>query len=149
MSYQALLFYSDEKTARVLMQVLDELDFSVEPDSEPFAAVKTLMLQRFDIIIVDCDDDQNASLLFKSARNSETNNDAVAIAITKGQAGIAQAFRLGASLILTKPLNVEQVKSTLRTARAALRKTETQKSGPSITGRHSLKAAAGAADHTG
>ena len=47
MSYQALLFYSDEKTARVLMQVLDELDFSVEPDSEPFAAVKTLMLQRF------------------------------------------------------------------------------------------------------
>lgn len=149
MSYQALLFYSDEKTARVLMQVLDELDFSVEPDSEPFAAVKTLMLQRFDIIIVDCEDEQNASLLFKSARNSETNNDAVAIAITTGQAGIAHAFRLGASLILTKPINVEQVKSTLRTARAALRKAENHKAAAPATARLALKAAAGSADHAG
>lgn len=142
MSYQALLFYSDEKTARVLMQVLDELDFSVEPDSEPFAAVKTLMLQRFDLIIVDCDDEQNASLLFKSARNSETNRDAVAVAITTGQAAIAHAFRIGASLILTKPVNVEQMKSTLRTARAALRKAEAQKAAAHPPSRPSLAQAA-------
>ena len=39
MSYQALLFCPDEKTARVVTQVLSELDFAVEPCNEPFAAV--------------------------------------------------------------------------------------------------------------
>jgi TonB family protein len=127
MSYQALLFYRDEKTARVLMQVLDELDFSVSPESEPFAAVKTLLAQRFDLLLVDCEDEQNAALLFKSARNSDFNNNAVAVAVTTGQAGIAHAFRAGAGLVLTKPISVEQAKSTLRLARGALRKAEAQK----------------------
>jgi len=31
MSYQALLFCPDEKTARVVSQVLTELEFTVEP----------------------------------------------------------------------------------------------------------------------
>ena len=48
MSYQALLFCPDEKTARVVSQVLSELEFAVEPCHEPFAAVKKLMVQHFD-----------------------------------------------------------------------------------------------------
>jgi len=40
MSYQALLFCPDEKTARVVSLVLSELEFTVEPCHEPFAAVK-------------------------------------------------------------------------------------------------------------
>ena len=45
MSYQALLFCPDEKTARIVTQVLGELEFRVEPCSEPFAAVKKLTEQ--------------------------------------------------------------------------------------------------------
>lgn len=142
MSYQALFFYRDEKTARLLMQVLDELDFSVEPEAEPFAAVRTLMLQRFDIIVVDCEDEQNATLLFKSARNSETNRDALVAAITMSQSSIANAFRMGASLILTRPLNLEQAKGTLRMARSELRKAEAQKATPPVRA-HAHAAAAG------
>ena len=40
MGYQALLFCPDEKAARGVTQVLSELDFTVEPCNEPFAAVK-------------------------------------------------------------------------------------------------------------
>jgi len=43
MGYQALLFCPDEKTARTVTQVLSDLDFTVEPCTEPFAAVKKLM----------------------------------------------------------------------------------------------------------
>ena len=43
MGYQALLFCPDEKLARVVSQVFSELDFTVEPVHEPFAAVKKLM----------------------------------------------------------------------------------------------------------
>ena len=122
MTFQALLFCPDEKTARVTTQVLTELEFSVDACTEPFAAVKKLMGQHFDAIVVDCDNEQNASLLFKSARNSSSNQASLAVAVVEGQAGVANAFRIGANLVLTKPINVEQAKSTLRVARGLLRK---------------------------
>jgi periplasmic protein TonB len=122
MGYQALLFCSDEKLARVVSHVFSELDFSVEPVNEPFAAVKKLMTQRYDAIVVDCENEQNASLLFKSARNSSSNQSSLAIALVEGQAGVAKSYRIGANLVLTKPINVEQAKGTLRVARGLLRK---------------------------
>ncbi|HXM13309.1 MAG TPA: TonB family protein [Terriglobales bacterium] len=122
MGYQALLFCPEEKLARVVSQVFSELDFTVEPVHEPFAAVKKLMTQRYDAIVVDCENEQNASLLFKSARNSSSNQSSLAIALVEGQAGVAKAYRIGANLVLTKPINVEQAKGTLRVARGLLRK---------------------------
>src|ERR1700677_1825168 len=124
MGYQALLFCPDEKTARTVTQVLSELDFEVVPCTEPFAAVKQMMAAHFDAIVVDCDNEQNATLLFKSARNAPNNQSALAVAVVEGQAGVAKAFRIGASLVLTKPINVEQAKGTLRVARGLLRKNE-------------------------
>jgi len=124
MSYKALLFCPDEKTARVVTQVLSDLEFRVEPCNEPFTAVKKLMAEHFDAIVVDCDNEQNAALLFKSAHNSGSNEAALAVAVVEGQSGVAKAFRIGANLVLTKPINVEQSKGTLRVARGLLRKNE-------------------------
>jgi len=127
MGYQALLFCPDEKTARTVAQVLSELEFTVLSCTEPFAAVKKLMGEHFDAIVVDCDNEQNATLLFKSARNTTHNQSALAVAVVEGQAGVAKAFRIGANLVLTKPINVEQAKGTLRVARGLLRKNEAAK----------------------
>jgi len=128
MSFQALLFCPDEKTARVVTQVLTELDFKVEAAAEPFDAVKRLMAHHFDAIVVDCDNEQNATLLFKSARNSSLNQSALSVAVVEGQTGVAKAFRIGANLVLTKPINVEQSKGTIRVARGLLRKSESARS---------------------
>ncbi len=133
MGYQALLFCPDEKTARTVTQVLSELDFNVETCTEPFAAVKKLMSQHFDAVVVDCDNEQNATLLFKSARNSTSNQASLAVAVVEGQAGVAKAFRIGANLVLTKPINIEQAKGTLRVARGLLRKSEPAKPGVPAT----------------
>ena len=85
MGYQALLFCPDEKTARAVTQVLSELDFTVTPSTEPFGAVKKLMGEHFDAVVVDCDNEQNATLLFKSARKRRSNNQsALAVAVVKG-----------------------------------------------------------------
>jgi TonB family protein len=132
MAFQALLFCPDDKTARTVTQVLSELEFNVESCTEPFAAVKKLMSGHFDALVVDCDNEQNATLLFKSARNSTSNQTSLAVAIVEGQAGVAKAFRIGANLVLTKPINVEQSKGTLRVARGLLRKGEPGK--PSASG---------------
>jgi protein TonB len=127
MGYQALLFCPDDKTARTVTQVLSELEFTVEACIEPFAAVKKLMGQHFDAVVVDCDNEQNATLLFKSARNSTSNQTSLAVAVVEGQAGVAKAFRIGANLVLTKPINIEQAKGTLRVARGLLRKSDPTK----------------------
>jgi len=122
MGYQALLSSPDEKLARVVTQVFAELDFAIEPAPEPFDAVKRLMAQHYDAVVVDCENEQNASLLFKSARNSSFNQGSLTIALVEGQAGVAKAYRIGANLVLTKPINIEQAKGTLRVARGLLRK---------------------------
>lgn len=127
MGYRALLFCPDEKTAQTVTLVLNDLEFTVEACSEPFAAVKKLMGEHFDGVVVDCDSEQNALLLFKSARQSASNQSALAVAIVEGQAGVAKAFRIGANLVLTKPINVEQAKGTLRVARGLLRKGDSAK----------------------
>src|SRR5437879_8440243 len=134
MGYQALLFCPDEKIARVVTHVLSELEFSIETATEPFGAVKKLMAQHFDAIVVDCENEQNATLVFKSARNSSSNQSSLAVAVVEGQAGVAKAFRIGANLVLTKPINVEQAKGTLRVARGLWRKgSESAKSSPAAT----------------
>lgn len=132
MGYQALLFCPDEKTARTVTQVLTELEFTVEPCTEAFAAVKKLMGGHFDAVVVDCDNEQNAALLFKSAKNSTASQASLAVAVVEGQTGVAKAFRIGANLVLTKPINVEQAKGTLRVARGLLRKGDPGKSAPAI-----------------
>jgi len=132
MGYTALLFCPEEKTARTVTQVLGDLEFNVEACTEPFAAVKKLMGQHFDAIVVDCDNEQNATLLFKSARNSASNQTSLAVAVVEGQAGVAKAFRIGANLVLTKPINIEQSKGTLRVARGLLRKGEPAKGAATV-----------------
>jgi len=144
MGYQALLFCPDEKLARVVSQVFSELDFTVEPLQEPFAAVKKLMAQRYDAIVVDCENEQNASLLFKSARNSSSNQSSLAIAVVEGQAGVAKAYRIGANLVLTKPINVEQAKGTLRVARGLLRKNSDAAGASATSAAHVIPAKTGA-----
>src|SRR5712692_4859257 len=124
MSYKALLFCPDEKTVQVVTQVLSELDFTVQRSSEPFATVKKLTDEHFDALVVDCQNEQDAALLFKGARNSSLNHSSLSVAVVEGQAGVAKAFRIGANLVLSKPINVEQSKSTLRVARGLLRKNE-------------------------
>src|SRR5215470_6802846 len=127
MGYSALLFCPDEKTARVLSQILAELEFGVDASPEPFAAVKKISSQHFDAIVVDCENEQNGALLFKSARSSGSNQASLSVAVVEGQTGVAKAFRLGANLVLTKPIHVEQSKGTLRVARGLLRKGQAAK----------------------
>ena len=91
------------------------------------------MGEHFDAVVVDCDNEQNATLLFKSARNAPNNQSSLAVAVVEGQAGVAKAFRIGANLVLTKPINVEQAKGTLRVARGLLRKGEGAKTAPAAT----------------
>src|SRR5215469_4222627 len=115
MATRAFLLCGDEKAVHAVTQILDELDVSFEHSGEPPFALKRLAAQRFDLLVVDCDNAQNATQVFNSARASSFNKNSIAVAIVEGKAGVPNAFRLGASLVLTKPVSLEQSRNTLRT----------------------------------
>ena len=122
MATRVFLLTGDEKAVHAITQILDELEISFEHSSDPTFTLKRLSGQRFDLLIVDCDNVQTATQVFNSARASAQNKGAIAIAIVEGKAGVPNAFRLGASLVLTKPVSLEQVRNTLRTGVGMARK---------------------------
>lgn len=122
MAIRAFLLCGDEKAVQAVTQILDELEISFEHSSEPAFSLKRLSTQRFELLVVDCDDAQNATQVFNSARASNLNKTSIAIAIVEGKAGVPNAFRLGASLVLTKPVSLEQARNTLRTGIGMARK---------------------------
>jgi protein TonB len=135
MATRAFLLCGDEKAVQAVTQILDELEVSFEHSSEPAFSLKRLATQRFDLLIVDCDNAQNATQVFNSARASNFNKTSIAIAIVEGKAGVPNAFRLGASLVLTKPVSLEQARNTLRTGIGMTRKDaqEVKPPAPAIT----------------
>src|SRR5438477_5498783 len=135
MATRAFLLCGDEKAVQAVTQILDELEVSFEHSSEPAFALKRLAARRFELLIVDCDNVQNATQVFNSARASNLNKASIAIAIVEGKAGVPSAFRLGASLVLTKPVSLEQARNTLRTGIGMTRKDapEAKPAAPAVT----------------
>jgi protein TonB len=119
---RALLMCSDAKAIEAVTQVLGELEIYFETISDPAAAAKRLANQRFDPILVDCDNVPDATLVLESGRTSSANQSSMTIAIVDGKAGVPTAFRLGARLVMTKPVSLEGARSTLRNALAMQRK---------------------------
>jgi TonB family protein len=123
MPTRVLLLCADEKAFDAVSQVLDELEISFEHFSDASLAVKRLSSQLYDAVVIDCDDEKSAAQIFNTLRSSSTNQGAITIAIVDGKGGLPNAFRLGASLVLTKPVSLEQARGTIRNAIAMRRKT--------------------------
>ena len=122
MATRVFLLSADEKAVHVITQILDEQDIRFEHSSDPTFTLKRLAGQHFEVLIVDCDNAESATQVFNSARASSLNRGAIAVAIVEGKAGVPNAFRLGASLVLTKPVSLDQARNTLRTAVGMTRK---------------------------
>jgi periplasmic protein TonB len=116
MATRVFLLSADEKAVHVITQILDEQDIRFEHSSDATFTLKRLAGQHFDVLVVDCDNPDSAMQVFNSARASNLNKGAIAVAIVEGKAGVPNAFRLGASLVLTKPVSLDQARNTLRTA---------------------------------
>jgi TonB family protein len=125
MAIRALLLSADPQAVPAVIQIFKELDLAFEHCNDLPAGLENLANQRFDIVLVDCDKQQDAVPVFEQVRGSSASKSTVAIAIIEGKTGVPSAFHLGATLVLTKPVSLEQTRSTLRTALGMLRR-ETQ-----------------------
>src|SRR5580700_8063168 len=109
MSPVSLLFSSDEETSRRLVQALRELELEIEPCPDIFTAIEWLTSRSFDVIVADWDCGPEAAFLLKNARELKLNKAAFTLALTSGTSNPA-AEEDGPDLVLTKPLEPDQVK---------------------------------------
>src|ERR1700684_2780908 len=111
---RAYVLSSDAKSLGILNQILQELVVAAEYSQDLPAAIKKISTESFDAVLVDCDDVQMATHFFGILRGSSFNHGSMSIAIVDGKAGVPTAFRLGAKTVLSKPLSLEQARTTLR-----------------------------------
>src|SRR5664279_1945700 len=118
----ALLLSPDDQAVNAITGVLEEMSVTCERSLDGVSAAKKLNSQSFDLVLVDCENLPAAKLIFDVCRRGKNGNNPVPIAIVDGRAGLPTAFRLGAELILTKPVAKDQARNTIRTAVSRVRK---------------------------
>src|ERR1700731_172803 len=107
----ALLLSPDDQAVSAITGVLEEMSVTCERPLDGVSAAQKLNSQSFDLVLVDCENLPAAKLIFDVCRRGKSGQNAVPIAI-----------RLGAELILTKPVAKDQARSTIRNAVSRLRK---------------------------
>jgi len=127
----ALLLSPDDQAVSAITGVLEEMSVTCERPLDGASAAQRINSHSFDLVLVDCENLPAAKLIFDVCRRGKSGNNAVPIAIVDGRAGLPTAFRLGAELILTKPVAKDQARSTIRTAVSRVRRdVQTNESAP-------------------
>jgi CheY-like chemotaxis protein len=103
---ESLLLSRDPDVFRVLRPMLEKLSIEVEVCQEAKKASEILISEKFDAVIVDCDDLPGGVEVLEGLRGTPTNKSAVAFAIVNGKKTTTQeAFGMGVNFVLHKPLS--------------------------------------------
>ena len=123
MTLTALLVCVDEVAAQVLRRVLEELSIGVESCPDFARAAIRLAQQRFDVVIVDGESNTEGDrAAARESRCSRLNDATLAVAVVAGQESIRELFSMGVNFVLYKPVAHDRALSSLRAARAVMRK---------------------------
>jgi len=106
MTLDSLLLSQDPDVVRVLRPTLEKLSIDVEICHEARAAADILISEKFDAVIVDCDDLKGGLGLLQGLRNTPSNKNSVTFAVLNGKRTTTQdAFGMGANFVLQKPIS--------------------------------------------
>ena len=116
MVLQSLLLFRDPGTVRVFRRALDDLGIAVEVATTAESMLDLLDSNKFDAIVVDCDDVAGGTELLTSVQQSPSNKRAIVIAVINGTTNMRAAFEMGAHFALDKPVTLERAVRSLRAA---------------------------------
>lgn len=122
MGLKSLLLSKDEKTVRVLRRVLSDLEIEVEHCSGVDEAIRRITRQRFEAIIADGADVEDAGSVLRGVRAAPVNKRALTVVLVEAPVGLKGGFELGAHFVLHKPLAVERAKASFRAVRAMMKR---------------------------
>ena len=106
MTLESLLLSQDSELVRVIRPTLEKLSIDVEVCHDLRAGSEILISDKFDAVIVDCDDLSGGLAVLQGLRNTPSNKNSVAFAILNGKRTTTQeAFGMGANFVLQKPIS--------------------------------------------
>jgi CheY-like chemotaxis protein len=106
MTLESLLLSRDAEVVRVLRPTLEKLAIEVEICQEARKATEILISEKFDAVIVDCDDLQGGLEVLQGLRATPSNRNSVTFALLNGKKTTTQeAFGMGVNFVLQKPIS--------------------------------------------
>jgi len=105
MQLESLLLSRDPEVIRVLRPTLEKLSIDLEVCRGAKTGTEIISSEKFDAIIIDCDDLQGGLEVLSAMRKESSNKSSVAFAILNRQTTTHKAFELGANFVLQKPLS--------------------------------------------
>src|ERR1700683_608366 len=106
MTLDSLILSTDPEVLRVIRPTLEKLSIDVEICHEARAGANILISDKFDAIIVDCDDLNGGLAVLQGLRTTPSNKNSVTFAILNGKKTTTQqAFGFGANFVLQKPIS--------------------------------------------
>jgi DNA-binding response OmpR family regulator len=103
---ESLLLSRDAEVFRVLRATLEKLSIEIEVCQEAKKASDILISQKFDAVIVDCDDMPGGVGVLEGLRATPSNKNSVTFAIVNERTSTQEAFGMGVNFVLHKPLSV-------------------------------------------
>jgi CheY-like chemotaxis protein len=106
MPLDSLLLSQDPELVRVVRPTLEKLSIDVEVCHEARKATDILISEKFDAVIVDCDDLKGGLEVLQGLRATPSNKNSVTFAVLNGHRTTTQeAFGMGANFVLQKPIS--------------------------------------------
>src|SRR5499425_3666156 len=106
MTLESLLLSHGPELVRVIRPTLEKLSIDVEICHDARSGADILISDKFDAVIVDCDDLTGGLALLQGLRNTPSNKSSVAFAVLNGKRTTTQeAFGMGANFVLQKPIS--------------------------------------------
>ena len=116
MVLQSLLLCRDPDMLRIFRRALDDLGIGLDVATTAESALDRLNRNKFDAIIVDCDDVAGGADVLTGIQQAPSNKRALAIAVINGATSMRAAFEMGAHFALDKPVTLERLQRALRAA---------------------------------
>ena len=116
MVLQSLLLCRDPDMLRIFRRALDDLGIGLDVATTAESALDRLNRNKFDAIIVDCDDVAGGADVLTGIQQAPSNKRALAIAVINGATSMRAAFEMGAHFALDKPGTLERMQRALRAA---------------------------------
>ena len=110
---EALIVSSDAQVLETLVKALTRLEIE-SSNCEDAAAAEQIAKRKFDAILIDCDRQRQASGLLGEIRKSRSNRTSTVLALADTGSQATDLLKLGANLVITKPVTHQLAWKTLR-----------------------------------
>jgi CheY-like chemotaxis protein len=116
MAVQCLLVTRDPNLLSCMQVNLTEHGAALDLRQDSLSAMELVSRRHWDGIVIDCDDVPGAPLMMAEVRNSRSNRQTPVFAVVDGSTDASVAIDLGATFVLSKPVEQARLRSLFTAA---------------------------------